>query len=870
MTYIPVTTVNCILDMTTHGVDNVPYEFLRCGSCVNEGTVITKHGTHAWAKVLRCKGKGCTKSWTVCIECDNVRTRMVRSQQVKRHDTSRHGKKRKAQSLAAPCVPERNRDITAVDEGTADSIDVENNDETNESHPEVNHSSARGEGKEYGISWKGTEQVVEFNFGREESSTYFENEHVGLGAAYLVGKSAFQMEKIAPLLDPKQVRRHMKIAALAAKLTREERDAFSEVLRDVATVQTPRIEDMYGLGIPREPNEMRRQIMEGKHAIIPNLPHPAVVKLNDHAYIPLREILADVLAQGIKIEDISEEAPANGYVGRVGESRRARHILLRGRQINDKGPVRTILIIEWQDDFQHMNSNKAHRSAVWIKVVTIVPPPGIRKQSLRNTYPYAIGLKGTCHEEVERKFKEELAELSKGADDWFYERATKKMVRVHAELFVGIQDQPERRGANFLALGNSTYHARFGHSINFKAAHNVLKACKDCYHRLEHNLPPHDCGVCTKWQWDSVMLDYEPPGNYPTEHIPPTGKLSNFVLDYSKLKGAVNETHSKVSGGSWTATRAKEYMKTFVLNADAQAIIIERALNCYTYNLLDENKESEPAAFGAICREKEKHPDLFAPWGFPEMWNREASLSQLIEAIMHLGFLGITRYLAMMVHRWTAGRGTRASFYRYTAPLLESIADLKLDWCKAQPYTGGKLGGYVSENYVALAKLSKWFYTGLHYLTEDEAYVEPVGLPWTHWIKPHNVGWLNIRGLESTGSAPEVKERVKEYMERPGGPPEVLPPTGGSTELTLSVIQAWSALVSRLMAATMNSSAITEIERAIHIFLSRYAEFDVHVGDGSATPTWIGAYNFMSLLNLPDALREFGPLRPLWEGGVSW
>ena len=142
-----------------------------------------------------------------------------------------------------------------------------------------------------------------------------------------------------------------------------------------------------------------------------------------------------------------------------------------------------------------------------------------------------------------------------------------------------------------------------------------------------------------------------------------------------------------------------------------------------------------------------------------------------------------------------------------------------------------------------------------------------MGLPWTHWIKPHNVGWLNIRGLESTGSAPEVKERVKEYMERPGGPPEVLPPTGGSTELTLSVIQAWSALVSRLMAATMNSSAITEIERAIHIFLSRYAEFDVHVGDGSATPTWIGAYNFMSLLNLPDALREFGPLRPLWEGG---
>lgn len=31
-------------------------------------------------------------------------------------------------------------------------------------------------------------------------------------------------------------------------------------------------------------------------------------------------------------------------------------------------------------------------------------------------------------------------------------------------------------------------------------------------------------------------------------------------------------------------------------------------------------------------------------------------------------------------------------------------------------------------------------------------------------------------------------------------------------------------------------------------------------------PTWIGTPNFMSLLNLPDAMRKFGPLHHLWEG----
>ena len=32
-------------------------------------------------------------------------------------------------------------------------------------------------------------------------------------------------------------------------------------------------------------------------------------------------------------------------------------------------------------------------------------------------------------------------------------------------------------------------------------------------------------------------------------------------------------------------------------------------------------------------------------------------------------------------------------------------------------------------------------------------------------------------------------------------------------------------------------------------------------------PTWLSSYNCLSLLNLPNVMAEFGPIRSLWEGG---
>ncbi|KAL7556429.1 hypothetical protein ACA910_020341 [Epithemia clementina (nom. ined.)] len=63
-----------------------------------------------------------------------------------------------------------------------------------------------------------------------------------------------------------------------------------------------------------------------------------------------------------------------------------------------------------------------------------------------------------------------------------------------------------------------------------------------------------------------------------------------------------------------------------------------------------------------------------------------------------------------------------------------------------------------------------------------------------------------------------------------------------------------------------------EIDYWVKRFLSCYAKVDQGLQsseDSHKKPSWVASYNFMSLLNLPDAVRRFGPLRIIWEGGTQ-
>ena len=62
-----------------------------------------------------------------------------------------------------------------------------------------------------------------------------------------------------------------------------------------------------------------------------------------------------------------------------------------------------------------------------------------------------------------------MRDLSCGVNNWFYSKLVKANIQVHVEMFVSLQDQLERRSANYVMLGGSHFTAQWGHAIDFAA-----------------------------------------------------------------------------------------------------------------------------------------------------------------------------------------------------------------------------------------------------------------------------------------------------------------------------------------------------------------------------------------------------------------
>ena len=92
--------------------------------------------------------------------------------------------------------------------------------------------------------------------------------------------------------------------------------------------------------------------------------------------------------------------------------------------------------------------------------------------------------------------------------------------------------------------------------------------------------------------------------------------------------------------------------------------------------------------------------------------------------------------------RTTAARGERESTpCKKSRPLLQEIANVGVSWCKAEI----SFGGYVSENWIAYARLHKYVYQLLSMLAvEDKEYEDPVK-PMSQYKLREKRAWLCAR-----------------------------------------------------------------------------------------------------------------------------
>ncbi len=820
------------------------WSVLYCSTCnpliLPHASDVQPHKSLPWAKQLRCYQ--CNAEWVVCSECSNSKKPMTSRRQCLNHDRmyhrdlpDGHRPQKKGRGLSG--------DAAKMPDDWFDDIGVTNVTEDIECSTDGILAATCDTSL---CNYVTIEEATFNNFGNYNNKSFFEMEHFnGLGVASLVFNASFHLTEGSRHIAEEEVELHLNITRLLCSLTRGQRDALGNIFGQLSTIIRGKYiscdnDVLWRTKLPMSPKDIRSLYISGKQAIIPNLPRPSVASLPNHAYVSLKECIADLLAHGLDF-DIIHDSTVPQVVSSISDSWQAKEIFRNAG--NDEVKKLVLYINEWSDGFEPSRSSKSNRGSCWIKTITVAPP-ALHSHGSMYTYPIAIGSDSVSHEEVESKFALELNEFRTGKNVSFYHGGVKHNVIVYLELFVSLQDQPERRKSNGVMLGGSKYTARWGYSLDITQVWTVIPPCSECEILLhEESVSSHLIDTCTRcvcWDTgrDSEMLQYNPPKNYPQDAFPPSGKLQPTKITYENLKSAALLCHQQFVTGSWSKSNVEAFLKTKGLNNTVISGILTRARNS-----------------------TEQHQ-----WSTPAVWDRGVELEQHVDVVMHLLFLGVVRCTLELVQEWSKIRGKNAAFQRYLEGTLDSIQNIGLDWCRCMPYKSGKFGGWVSENYVGACRLLTWMYSSVDEIAPDVSFDEPT-ITQDKWTKQQNSTWLSIRGLPNSGSAKEVSDRVRQYKNQPQGAPEILPPSGGSIQMLTATLQNLKAMTARIMAASVTPAAIDDVDKHIKKFLTSFHKFDRAMRKTDEKPTWITSYNFICLTNIPKVMRRFGPVRNLWEGG---
>jgi len=786
-----------------------PSHVMGCIACAHTKGVLVicrESMKYEWARKVSCPNCNCV--WFICALCRVQGSRMTSTKHLRNHHYNcRHNSDQPSLDSTA-CIDDRNSNCDDLDNSN---FDANNNSIAVDDKNRID--AVRVEGL-------GLPGPPKFNFEHERNANFFKAQHENTknGAKYLIKRSQFENDLVNHDLHDLEVKLHLDIACLCCNMTGEQRNKLATILSNYTKVL--RMQETLNCGlkttVPMTPSQLRKMYIKGKYAILPSLPYPSVIMLKDHAYVSPIECIADLLGHGVVLDILGHSDVQNCFVSALRDTERARQIVNRATALNtQEKPLMVLYGIEWSDGCEPSTSIKSNRNSIWCKTLTISPTAN-NLHSMEHTYPIAIGLESDNHEEVEQRFAADLKELGCGKGVTMYHGGIRKMVNIHFELFCTLQDQPERRSANYIMLGTSNYTARWGVAGDFAAVVSGIPACKTCWSNLLQNDVSILCEDCVNWDTNSRngLMDFKPPPDYPESEIPSSRKLSPKRLTYAILKDVVETAHESFVNMDWTKKNVRKFLTVHGVNNEACNALLERANNCLYLKMekayFDSNGPS--SEYDSLLKRQREQPEMFQRWSFPALWDRGCDLDQHIDVAMHLVFLGVMKTTIIKITDWLKLRVKHTAFTVFANGIFESVQRYGLNWCRPMPYKNGTLGGWVSENFLAAARLCQWFYSQISTVAKTDSHVTLLkrsstgqvkdnrfnleilqkklllsyALPTsiiekTHlyfdllsfhrWNKDENVAWLRNRSLDITGNADEIKKRVSNLLCQEGGPP---------------------------------------------------------------------------------------------------
>ena len=820
----------------------------KCNICNKHTNTVTMLNGIFWAKQYICHP--CYLTWTICKICRVRNQRMYCIRDVMKHDNKFH---------RVPSI----EDTRYISNEPINPCNLYFSDNDNNGL-HLNSSSVPTSSPSFlqKLGSQSLETLTFETFILENSVKYFSNLHhnnhlhsIILGS---LNHDADETDKISPT----DLSLHTTYCSLAYRLSPKERvmlaTLVSKVIDHTMEVSShptnqptsTKISNFTQTKIPTTPNEIRCNYLD---RMISKLPRPNIEIDKNHAFISVTELLRHVFAFGIECQPLLPQENILCPVLSSDQCKMSQDFLRQSIVDNDgKMKCMTVLMTDWHDDFEPNSQSKQNRGSVWVYTVTLLGPDGTKNKA-KYTYPVAIGNKSCNHDHIFAKVQNEIKKLQDG-ETFFYHRGLKKMIPVNILHLVSIADSPERRGKNYISLGNGEYTSRWGYSANVNFFAHKLPYCDTCLHRMLVTRIPVNaihCSNCLRWNFDDTenpLIQSPLPKTHPNS--PSMILPKNLTFEYLTriigccVRGLVNS--------SLTLKQCISMIKCSGLNEE----MVTRIKDFANSDQIDDSLENEIvlSIIDGIVPPQWKHKSGFLNESY-------------IDAIMHLIFYGTGGSSIGDITKFLKLKKKHASFISKVNELTDEITNMRLSWCKLLPYKNGTFGAWVAENWIAYLRICKWIYSSIHIITDDEKYVPPTTAQ-DKWTKKQNVEWLKVRGLLCDGSAKELKEKVHEYINDVDGTPSVLPPIGGSINNISNLVTTMARMISLVMTKEVTPSILIEVDVGIKIYLSMVHKFDIALnGTINRKLTWVQKSNYLSLLNLPNQMKMYGPMRCYWEGG---
>ena len=437
--------------------------------------------------------------------------------------------------------------------------------------------------------------------------------------------------------------------------------------------------------------------------MLQNIPTPVVKDLDGFAYIPLEQIISHIVAfgtdgmltfehdsdwtnnegqySGTYFKDMHDEVKRMKQVGEIPHNTRIHHL-------------RT-----WSDGFIafHIKADSEHNNLQLFTLTIMASDGASYSKKKKLTLPFALGFKKKDHCVITNQLLQEMKEARVVKER--YCGKEKRLVPMVFFLQLIMADYPERC-ANTYTSQLGIYTHRWGYSCKFdQKSTPSCPACESAridrvMRRQESEAEP--CTSCYDWFSEpncKVIVDASDhpsePGKIPTDV--PVVKL-NFRMLWNSCKTLVLQVKEKKITSK---DQAKKYLQLCgVAKTLAETLIAE----------IFSNEDGEVDLSNML-------PEL---WKLHELY--KVDLEDFASLPMHMCALGIEKALIPLLKRIF---NLRSVIHQYVYNGLVStlrknqkkLSTISVDWLMAMPFTGkesGKIGTstWNSEHYVAFTRIS--------------------------------------------------------------------------------------------------------------------------------------------------------------------